>query len=392
MAVRIATASYDCIVLGVGGFGSAALYHASRRGARTLGLEQFTAAHDRGSSHGETRIIRRAYFEHPDYVPLVSAAYRLWADLEAAAGRTLYTRTGLLLSGPPRGGVVAGTLRAAREHRLDIVDVTLADAHRRFPMFRFRDDDSVLYEADAGYLRVEDCVRTHIEQAVCLGADVRFGETCLAWQADGSTVEVTTDRGRYEARALIVTAGAWATQLLADLHLPLTVRRKVQFWHPVQLSYVNAHEASPAFLFELPDGTFYGFPSLDGETVKLAEHSGGEVVTDPARVDRACREADVRPVEQFVRATLPHLVPRPRSHAVCMYTMAPRERFIVDRHRRFGNVIVAAGFSGHGFKFTPSIGQAMADLALAGTTSLPIGFLAMDAGGSSAVGRDERSD
>src|SRR5436190_2414074 len=159
------TPGYDCIVLGIGGFGSAAIYHASRRGARTLGLEQFDAVHDRGSSHGESRIIRRAYFEHSDYVPLVTAAYERWAELEAAAGRRLYTKTGLLLSGRPHGEVIQGTRRSALEHRLDIDDVPLADARRLFPMFRFSDDDAVQYEADAGYLRVEACVRTHIEQA-----------------------------------------------------------------------------------------------------------------------------------------------------------------------------------------------------------------------------------
>jgi sarcosine oxidase len=222
---------------------------------------------------------------------------------------------------------------------------------------------------------VEACVRTHIEQAASCGADVRFGETCLAWTADGNTVEVTTDRGRYSAAALIVTAGAWAGQVVADLELPLTVRRKVQFWHVVDPQHVGVHQASPAFLFELPGGVFYGFPCLDGKTVKLAEHSGGAVVSDPADVDRACGEDDVRPVERFVRAVLPNVDRRPRAHSVCLYTMAPRERFIVDRHPQFRNVVVAAGFSGHGFKFTPAIGQALADLALTETTSLPIGFL-----------------
>jgi sarcosine oxidase len=378
------TTTCDCIVLGVGGFGSAAAYHAARRGARTLGLEQFDAVHDRGSSHGESRIIRRAYFEHADYVPLVTAAYGRWAELEAAAGRRLYTKTGLLLSGRLHGDVIQGTRQSAREHRLGIDDVPLADARRLFPMFRFSDDDAVLYEADAGYLRVEACVRTHIEQAGRSGADLRFGETCVSWTADGHTVQVTTDRGRYEAAALIVTAGAWAARVLADLDLPLTVRRKVQFWHPVHPAHVGLHQASPCFLFDRPGGTFYGFPCIDGQTIKIAEHSGGSAVDDPAHVDRACHDEDVRPIEQFVRTTIPNVDPRPRAHSVCMYTMAPRERFIVDRHPRFRNVIVAAGFSGHGFKFTPAIGEALADLALGETTSLPIGFLAMPPGSRTA--------
>jgi len=369
--------TYDCIVLGVGGFGSAAAYHASHRGAKVLGLEQFGPVHDRGSSHGESRIIRRAYFEHPDYVPLVDAAYRMWTELEEVAGLTLFTRSGLLLSGPASGDVISGTRRAASAHRLDIRELTAAEAGRRFPVFRFAEDHEVLYEPDAGYLRVEACVQAHIEQAMRTGADLRFGETCLAWQSDGNTVQVTTERGRYEAAGVIVTAGAWAARVLADLDLPLTVLRKVQFWHAVNPRSLAAQEASPAFLFDLAGGTFYGFPCIDGKTVKVAEHSGGTPVEDPAGVDRACHEDDISPVQQFVRTVMPNLAPRPQLHAVCLYTMAPRERFIVDRHPRFRNVIVAAGFSGHGFKFTSAIGRALADLALGNSTSLPIGFLSM---------------
>jgi sarcosine oxidase len=370
-------ASYDCIVLGVGGFGSAAVYHLARRGVRVLGIEQFTAAHDRGSSHGGTRIIRRAYFEHPDYVPLVDRAYGLWHELAEATGRHLYTPTGLVLAGPPLCEAVKGTRGATREHGLNIHELPLQEARARFPVFQFLDNQVVFYEHDAGYLDVERCVQAHIDAAHAAGADVHFQETAREWTASPDSVTVTTDRATYLANSLIVTAGAWTSRVLADRALPLVVRRKVQFWHPVLPGHIAAHRGSPVFYFELPHGSFYGFPCVDGAMVKVAEHSGGLVVDDPSQVDRGCHEADVAPVREFLRAVLPHVESEPRRHSVCMYTMSPDGHFIVDRHPVHQNVVVAAGFSGHGFKFTPVIGQALADIAMDGRTELPIAFLGL---------------
>jgi sarcosine oxidase len=407
--------TYDCIVLGVGGFGSAALDALARRGARVLGLEQFGVAHERGSSHGQTRIIRRAYFEHPDYVPLVTRAFGMWAELEQDVGRTLYQPTGLFLAGPPDGEAVAGTLRAAREHALPIEQVAIGAARERFPQFRFDEAQAVVYEGQAGYLRVEECVRAHIERAVRNGARLECGVRVVEWSVDRSSVRVRTDRAEHLASRLVVTAGPWSRDLLAGLGVTLRVLRKVQFWHRVDPAAVEGHRRSPAFLFELPapvgtsngagtlrvpsprqaadreqaDGTrsvpatvgpavFYGFPSLDAETVKVAEHSGGIPVADPTAVDRERHEDDVRPVRDFVRERLPHVAPEPFRHSVCMYTMSPDGHFIVDRHRQHQNVVFAAGFSGHGFKFTPVIGAALADLALHGATTLPIKFLHLD--------------
>lgn len=374
----VATPNYDCIVLGVGGFGSAAACHLARRGARVLGIEQFTAAHELGSSHGQTRIIRRAYFEHPDYVPLVDRSLTLWRELEQATGRALYTRTGLVLAGPALGEAVKGTLYAAQQHGLDICELSRDDARARFPMLRFLDNQVVLYEPDAGYLRVEACVQAHLDAAVAARAVIHFEETAHSWTTRNGSVVVTTDRATYEATTLIVSAGAWTLEVLVDLGVSLTVRRKVQFWHPVHPGHVAPHTRSPVFYFELPHGAFYGFPCVDGATVKLAEHSGGLVVDDPSRLDRDCHAADVAPLENFVRCALPHVAGKPQRHSVCMYTMSPDGHFIVDRHPRHQNVLIAAGFSGHGFKFTSVIGQALADLALDGRTDLPIGFLSLN--------------
>ena len=369
---------YDCIVLGMGGFGSGALYHLGRRGVRALGIDQFHAAHDRGSSHGETRIIRQAYFEHPDYVPLLRRSYDLWRELESETGRRLMHLCGLMLAGPPDGEAISGAKLAAELHELEIESVPAASAAVRFPGFRVPEGSEVVFEDNAGYLEVENCVRAHQERAQAHGAVLQTGESVREWSSDGRSVRVRTDRGEYEAERLIITAGAWASRVLWELNVPLTVLRKPVFWHPVAGPEYDVARGAPTFYFEMPSGAFYGFPSLDGATVKLAEHSGGEPVADPDQLDRSIGERDFEPVGRFIEQTMPALDPRPQRSSVCMYTMSPDGHFLVDRHPQHANVVFGAGFSGHGFKFTSVLGEALADLALEGATTLPVEFLRID--------------
>lgn len=366
---------FDCIVLGLGGFGSAALDHLARRGARVLGIEQFGPAHDRGSSHGETRAIRRAYYEHPDYVPLVDRAFALWRELEQATGRRLFSETGLVLAGRPECEAVAGTLHAAALHRLNIHPVPLDEARRRFPTFHFRDDEAVVYEREAGYLHVEECVRAHLDRAQAAAAAARFHEPVRRIELERGPIRVRTDQAEYQAGTLIVAGGAWSGQLLSELDLPLTVLRKLLFWHPLAPGSQSQHAGAPVFLFQEPEGVFYGFPCLDGRTLKVAEHSGGLPINDPDQLERCAAPREAAPVEAFVRRRLRDVECPAAKSAACMYTMTPDGHFIVDRHPLWPNVLMAAGFSGHGFKFTPAIGQALADLALDGRTTLPIDFL-----------------
>lgn len=370
-------ASYDCIVLGVGGFGSGALYHLACRGVSVLGIERFGIAHDRGSSHGETRIIRRAYIEHPDYIPLVDRAYELWEDLQAEAGRTLLHRAPLLLTGRPESEAVAGSRLARQQYGVDIVELPRAEAQARFPGLRFPDGFEIMLESSAGYLEVEACVRAHVQQAVARGAEVRTEEAVVSWSADNGTVTVTTDRDTYCAERLVVTAGAWAGRVLADLHLPLQVLRKPVFWHEVTSRDYDHATGAALVYYELPFGTFYAFPCLDGRTLKVAQHTGGEPVADPLHVDRALHPDDVAPIADFLRLAMPAVRTEPLRHSVCLYTNSPDRHFIVDRHPRHEQVVVAAGFSGHGFKFSGVLGLALAELALDGRTELPIGFLSL---------------
>jgi sarcosine oxidase len=374
------TATADVIVLGVGGFGSAAMLHLARRGLRVLGLEQFGVPHDRGSSHGDSRIIRKAYFEHPDYVPLLQRAYVLWRELEQQQHTSLYHECGLFLCGPPDGEVILGAHQSAAAHGLRLDDVPLDDARRRFGQFRFRDEDAVVFEHEAGYLRVEDAVAAHHRAAIAAGAECRI-ETVTGWQSDGKIARVRTTEKEYEAAALVVAAGAWSAPLLSELGLPLQVLRKVQLWYRSPAEQWNG---APAFFFEQRQGCFYGIPAVAGGTseedfaVKLAEHTGGAEVADSTNLDRTLHNSDTEPVDAFIARTLQAQMSGPVRHAVCMYTMTPDGHFIVDRHPQHANVSIAAGFSGHGFKFTPVVGEALADLVVEGITSLPIGFLRLD--------------
>lgn len=374
------SATFDVIVLGVGGMGSGACEHLARRGCRVLGLEQFPFVHDRGSSHGETRIIRLAYFEHPDYVPLLKRAYTLWADLEQQTRRTLYYPNGLILSGPANGETITGALRSAQEHQLTVERMTPAELTQRFPGITPPEEHAIVFEPQAGFLRVEACVEAQLEASRNAGADLRDNTPVFYWGREGSGVFVETGAGRFTAQSLVITAGAWASQMLADLNLPLIVRRKFVGWFATQRGAYSAEAGTPTYFCERPDGAFYGFPSLDGTSVKVAEHTGGIIIDDPANVDRTAYPDDVTPLVNFVRDFLPQATTNLVKHSVCLYTLTPDQHFLIATHPQHPQVHIAAGFSGHGFKFTPVIGEALADLVTTGRSELPIGFLGWRAG------------
>lgn len=369
--------TYDTIVIGTGGVGSAVLFQLARRGVRTLGLDRFPPGHDRGSSHGRTRLIRQAYYEHPDYVPLLRRAYALWADLEAAVAEQLLYRTGLLEVGPADGRLIAGVLGSARRYGLEVEELAGDDVARRFPGFVVTDGCHAIFERNAGFLLVERCVLAHIREARRLGAELRTGEAVLRWFADGNGVMVETETATYRAQRLVIAAGAWSGPILGELGVRLRVVRKHQHWFETGDDRYRIDRGCPAFFFEAPDGYFYGMPSYDDHGVKVAEHSGGEDVVDPLALDRGPDAEDRRRVQAFLRAHLPGVSRREMAHAACMYTCTPDEHFIVDRHPKSPHVVFAAGLSGHGFKFAPVLGEALAELALDGATEQPIGFLGL---------------
>jgi sarcosine oxidase len=370
--------TYDVIVLGTGGVGSAACWQLAKRGAKVLGLDRFPPGHDRGSSHGQTRIIRQAYFEHADYVPLLFRAYELWAELEQSTQQKLFEQIGLLQVGPPTGVVVPGVLKAAQQHDLNVEVFSAAESQRRFPGFVVPDDMQAVFELRAGYLRVEACVRAHCAAAVTCGAELRSGINVQSWSATAGSVTVRTDQGDFQAARLVITAGPWAADLLGRNIASLQIRRKHIYWFPAPSEDHQASYGAPTFLYELPEGVFYGFPAINADGLKCGEHSGGELAPDPLNDPRLPNAADEVAVSQFVRTYLPGIVPVARQRSVCFYSMSPDENFLLDRHPKHSNVCFAAGLSGHGFKFTGVLGQVLADWTVDGHTNLPIEFLSLN--------------
>ena len=366
---------YDAIVIGTGGVGSAALYHLARRGLRVVGLDRFPPGHDRGSSHGETRIIRQAYHEHPNYVPLLLRAYELWSELEQVSNKQLFHEVGLLFGGPPHGETIEGVELAAKEHGLPIEHPSIAEASRRWPGFRVNERFKLVFEQRAGYLMVEDCVRAHAAAATRAGAELQFGPAVRDWRVDGEGVAVTTDEGTLRAARLVVTAGAWAADFLSSIGVPLQVLRKPLFWYETNDAHYDVEAGCPCFFFETLGGLFYGFPKASPLGIKIADHRGGDLVLDPLQVDRSLHIADRDRVESCLAEHLPGVSRRCTAHVVCMYTMSPDQHFIVGRHPKFRQVAFAAGLSGHGFKFTSVLGEIMAQLVVNEEPQLSIDFL-----------------
>lgn len=367
---------YDTIVVGGGGMGSAAAAELARRGQRVLLLEQFPFVHDRGSSHGQSRIIRRAYFEHPAYVPLVRRSFDRWRELERETGTTLLKPSDCLCVGPTDGEVVRGVLASADQHGLDVERLDPPALRRRYPQFRFDGECGVL-ERDAGILFVEECVRAQLSAAARHGVTLHSDEPVISWHADDG-VTVTTDKATYRADSLAIAAGPWAGGLLADLGAPLRVMRQVQLWfgssQPGSVSLGNL----PVFLADVPGGPFYGLPAIDGRGVKVARHYGERELLRPDQVDRATAANDETPVREFLNLHLPAVDGPLLSAKTCIYTLTPDRHFLIDKHPRHPNVVVAAGFSGHGFKFAPVVGEIVADLVQHGSTTWPIDLFRFD--------------
>jgi sarcosine oxidase len=366
---------YDAIVVGLGGMGSAAACHLASRGRKVLGLERHAPAHDRGSSHGESRIIRQAYFEGAEYVPLLFRAYQLWEDLERETGEDLMTLCGGLFIGPEDGELVSGSVASADEHGLPYEILDSPELKRRFPVFEPGPETVAIFEKQAGFVRPERTVRAHLDRASSLGAELRFGERVLSWEATDSGVRVRTEGGVYEAGRLVVAAGAWAGELLSDLGLPLEVTRQILFWfRPRGGVEAFAPERLPIWIYEPDDGNmFYSFPAVDGaDNVKAAFFRAAGTPADPNTIDREVHDDEV----EFIRGYLGRHVPAMDGELVaartCMYTNTPDQHFVVSTHPDHPQVAVAAGFSGHGYKFCSVIGEILADLALDGVTRHPV--------------------
>ena len=365
---------YDAIVVGLGAMGSATLYHLAQRGWRVLGLEQFAPGHTRGSSHGDSRIIRETYFEHPLYVPLVQRAHQLWRDLENRSGASLMKITGGLMIGPPDGTVVSGTLRSARQHNLPHEVLAPAEARDRFPAFSIADNLVAVFDPRAGFLDPEACNRAHILMACEAGAEAHFNEAVIDWYCEGNGARVTTPSGIYTADRLILSAGAWNRGLLTDIELPLTVERQVVFWLEPEVDPSRYDVARfPIYAYEYRAGSIcYGFPRLF-RGVKASVMHDGQSARDPNEVNRTVEESEVEPLRAALRPVLPALAEAPvRDRDVCLFTNTPDHDFIIDFHPSCPEVLISSPCSGHGFKFASAIGEIQADLLTKGKTEFDL--------------------
>ena len=374
----------DVIVVGLGSMGSQALWRLARRGVRAVGFDRFRPPHALGSHHGGSRIIRTAYYEAPDYVPLAGRSFELWRELAAESGRDLLTMTGGLNIGPPGSPEFAGALLSAQQHGLEH-EVLDAEAMRlRFPQHSLAEGERALLEHDAGFVRPEECISAALQRATALGAGVHLDSGVTGIEARGDAVVVHAGGRRWRARRAIVAAGAWNSALgVPGLDLPFRVVRQSQAWFRALRPELHHPSVAPVFVRNIGHGGHpgtdfaYGFPSIDGQTVKVgvAEDHG---TVDPDTLDRTPQPADSKAVSDFVRRTIPSLDPEPVSVAVCLQEFSPDHHFVVGPLPAAPAIVALMGFSGHGFKFASAIGEAAVGFALDGGTDLPVAHLAAE--------------
>ena len=369
---------YDAIVIGVGGMGSAAVYHLARRGWKVLGLEQYGIPNELGSSHGHSRMIRYTLQEHPSYVPLVHRAYELWHELEDAAGERLMVTTGSVRAGPPDSPFFRGAKEACDVHNIPYEILTAPELNNRFPGYRFPEEISSVYQADGGFLLPERCIVNYVKCAQEAGAEVHSHETVLDWEPQGEGVRVRTDRDTYSAGRLVVTAGAWAAKLAPQVAKYTAPERQVLIWFQPKRPELFRAETFPVFGIWTEEGRYYGFPSygVPGFKIGRAHHLRQQV--DPDLMDREVHAEDEDILRQFTSRYFPLAAGPVLDVKTCIYTNTPDEHFIIDLLPSQPQVSVAAGFSGHGFKFASVIGEIMADLAQHGETGHDISLFRLD--------------
>ena len=356
---------YDAIVIGVGGMGSATLYHLARSGGRVLGLEQFGIPHAFGSSHGSTRIIRLAYSEGPEYVPLLRAAYRYWRELEAVSGRSILQITGGLDIGPEGSWTIEGSRQSCLEHELAFEELGGTEVNRRFPGYRLPDAMRAIHQPDGGYVRSEAAIEAYAAAARAAGTEIVTDAPVRGWERRAAGWRVHAAGERYDARKLAITAGPWVGALVPNLQAVCRPERQVMLWtEPLQADRFEPRRF-PVFNMESPSGRYYGFPDDGGEGFKIGRYYHlRQQVRDPNRLDRECHPEDEAVLREGIAAYFPGANGPTRRMAACMFTNTPDTDFILDRAPGLDGVFVAAGFSGHGFKFCSVVGRVMADFCL----------------------------
>ena len=356
---------FHTIVLGVGGMGSAVCYELAKRGKRVLGIDRFDIPNDMGSSHGYTRIIRLAYYEHPSYVMLLKRAYELWAEVEARTGTQVLVKTGSIDAGPADSWVFKGSLQSCVEHGLEHEVLTGTELKQRFPGYNLPHDILACFQPDGGFVLPEPATVAYVQAAHALGAEIHGHEEVLDWQplSNGEGVRVITDRAEYEADSLVIAGGAWNSRLLPFLRGMAVPERQVLAWlQPDRPEYFTP-ATFPVFNALVPEGRYYGFPVHTVPGFKFGRYHHFEEVVEPDTYDRQPSEFDEETLRDFASRYFPDGAGPTMILKSCMFTNSPDRQFIIDLHPEYPQVSFAAGFSGHGYKFASVIGEVMADLA-----------------------------
>jgi sarcosine oxidase len=376
--------NYDVIVIGVGSMGSATCYNLAARGYKVLGLEQFDIPHESGSHAGQSRIIRKAYFEHPDYVPLLNRAYQNWYQLEKQTGAQVYFPTGLVYFGRPGNSMIKGVRESAYQHDIKIEELNHHQAKLRFPSFIIPYDYEAIWEADAGFITPEKAITLYKELAEKNGAEIHTREAVMEWRKEKDGITVVTNQNTYHSKKLIITTGPWAGKMLPQLITTLKVTRQVIGWAAQKNPETFSLDNFPCWLLaDNEEGAYYGFPILPADKfggpggLKLAYHYPGQL-TEPDKVNREVSEKDKEQIEYALSKYLPGADNEELTCKTCLYTYSTDENFIIDHLPGYsGDVTIACGFSGHGFKFVSVVGEILSDLAMNGKTDLPISFLSL---------------
>jgi sarcosine oxidase len=358
--------SFDAIVIGIGGMGSATVYELARRGLRVLGLEQYDIPHDFGSSHGVNRVIRLTYWEDPAYVPLLRRAYELWREVENRHGERLLVITGSIDAGRTDSRMVTGSLRSCEVHALSHEVLDAAALHKRFPGYDLPSDMAAVYQPDGGFVLSERAIVTYVEEAHQLGAEIHAREPVLAWEEVDGTIVVKTAVAEYRAPRLVITAGPWAAALVPAFRTLARPERQVLLWAQPRRPEHFKVGVFPVFNMETPEGHFYGYPVYGNPGFKIGKYHHRLEEVNPDHMDRGCYPEDEAVVRAGIRRYFPDADGPTMGLKTCLFTNSPDGHFILDRHPTCRHVVLAAGFSGHGFKFCSVIGEIMAELAVEG--------------------------
>ncbi len=380
----------DVVVVGLGAMGSAACFQLAARGVSVIGIDRYEPPHPYGSTHGETRITRLAIGEGPEYVPLVRRSHELWRELERQTRTPLLTQSGGLILGHPTNPFLIQTRASARQYEIAHENLSNAELVERFPMFAVDDQTEAYYEPEAGYVRPEAGVRAQLELARRHGARLAFGERVEAWAASAEGVIVCTPAGNYEAQQLVLSAGAWIPQLFPEGAGTFAVHRQLLYWFPIREGYERFHDM-PIFVWDFRGEQqrvihlfgVYGFPAIDGPGggVKLATESYEETTTPDGRQHPAVQAEIDQMYRRYVAPHLPWLGPEPLRTVSCLYTSTPASRFVIDRHPEYPGVLIVSACSGHGFKHSPAIGEAVAQWVTGGTSNIDLGAFSLSRAG-----------